>query len=137
MGRLRLISARFTSRSMSSLVVYFIHAIFISIFGRYSLPLDFTIRSVKWQVFYFMRYCFLLGGGSLPPDFTSRGAKSLALCLMRYLQIFARRRLTSARFCQQMNEIPVPCFRTVFTGVFRQILPADKKSLAFFLMQYL
>ena len=78
---------------------------------------------------------FLLGGGSLPPDFANRCVKSQAVVLTRCLQVlcsvaahfrqilpadlwnpeplfsrsisrfFARSRLTSARFCQQMCEI--------------------------------
>ena len=59
----------------------------------------------------------LLGHSSLPPDFARGFAQSRALALTRYVQFFCS--VTASRlgrFCQQMCEIPSPCFNTVFTG---------------------
>ena len=62
----------------------------------------------------------LLDHSSLPPDFLpSRFVKSLALALTRYLQAFCS---ITAHFrpdcaCQQICEIPSPCFNAVFTGI--------------------
>ena len=61
---------------------------------------------------------FLIDGGSLPPDFARGFAQSRALALTRYVRFLLSDGFTdpSARFCQQMCEIPGPCFNAVFTG---------------------
>ena len=101
--------------------------------------------------------CPLLGSGSLPPDFANRCVKSLAVVLTRCLQVFCSVaahfrqilparcvkslalvlahyfqafglvRITSARLCQQMCEIPSRRFNTVLTGPLlgRDSLPPD------------
>ena len=53
--------------------------------------------------------------------------KSLALVFTRHQQAFCSMGLTSARFCQQMCEIPSPCFKAVFTGLLldHSSLPPD------------
>ena len=86
----------------------------------------------------------LLGRGSLPPVFASRCVKSPTSVFMRYLQAFCLVATTSARFDQQMYEIPRPLFTAVLTGFLLGggSLPPDfanrrVKSLTRVFMQYL
>ena len=62
---------------------------------------------------------FLLDHSSLPPDFARGFVQSRALALARYVQFLLLGdgfTAPSARFCQQMCEIPSPCFHAVFTS---------------------
>ena len=70
------------------------------------------------------------GHSSLPPDFAPGFVQSRALALTRYVQFFLLGdgfTAPSGRFCQQMCEIPSPCFNAVFTGLLlgHSSLPPD------------
>ena len=101
-------------------------------------------RCVKSLDFVLTGLCMsLLGRGSLPPDFASRCVKSPTSVFMRYLQAFCLVATTSARFDQQMYEIPT-LFTAVLTGFLLGggSLPPDfanrrVKSLTRVFMQYL
>ena len=86
--------------------------------GRGSLPPDFASQmcEIARRRVNTVFAGLLLGRGSLPPDFASRCVKSLTSVFMRYLQAFCLVATTSARFDQQMYEIPRPLFNAVLTG---------------------
>ena len=84
-------------------------------------PPDFASRCVKSLALAFMRYlqafCSITAHFRqiLNVDFV----QSRALAFTRYVQILLLGdgfTAPSARFCQQMCEIPSPCFNAVFTG---------------------
>ena len=85
--------------------------------GRGSLPPDFASQmcEIARRRVNTVFAGLLLGRGSLPPDFASRCVKSLTSVFMRYLQAFCLVATTSARFDQQMYEIPRPLFNAVLT----------------------
>ena len=75
----------------------------------------------------------LLGHSSLPPHSARGFVQSRALAFTRYVQVFCLGdgfTAPSARFCQQMCEIPGPCFNAVFTGFLldHSSLPPDFAS---------
>ena len=85
--------------------------------GRGSLPPDFASQmcEIARRRVNTVFAGLLLGRDSLPPDFASRCVKSLTSVFMRYLQAFCLVATTSARFDQQMYEIPRPLFNAVLT----------------------
>ena len=102
------------------------------------------IRVIPGPCFPIVFTSIFLDHSSLPPDFARRFVKSLALVFTWYLQAFSLSQLTSARFCQQICEIPSPCFHMVFTGILldHSSLPPDfasrfVKSLALVFPWYL
>ena len=106
------------------------NAVFTGVlFGRHSLPPDFTNRSVKSLAFVSCGLYRLFVWSPLTSARFYQQICEIPSLLHRFL---ARRRLTSASFYQPMREIPSPLFNAVFTGFclvaahFRQIFSRFK-----------
>ena len=118
-GHAQLTSARFCQQ-MCEIPSPCVHAASTSfLLDGGSLPPDQQMCEIPGPCFKAVFTGLLLGHSSLPPDFAHGFVQSRALALMRYVQFFLLGdgfAAPSTRFCQQMCEIPSPCFNAVFTG---------------------